>query len=316
MARATGAAWLSATCQDSIRIARPRIGLSCRVTSPGPALRVDADPGLDRDAGIRRELDIRDRAHARDQNIAGVLALLGAHDQFPADRLDELDLDPELEADAVALMERAREIADNRRHRAAHQPRRQLQDGDLGAELRRGGRDLEADKAAADQHERAARLELGANSRGVLEAAQIMNGQVIEGGEPPRAASRGDQQLVVGEASAVGELHVLRRAIDPRRGRAELERDALLSIKALGLQQQCRGRQAVGEISLGERRALIRRVPLVAHQRDLGIGRLLPQHLRRAKPRGPGADDHQLQRHDKTKSGASFDALPTVACSG
>ena len=64
-----------------------------------------------------------------------MLALLGSHDEPATRSLDHLDPDPELEVDAVPLMQTAREVADDRRHRAAHEPQRQLQDGDARAEL-------------------------------------------------------------------------------------------------------------------------------------------------------------------------------------
>ncbi len=226
-----------------------------------------------------------------------MLALLGSHDEPTTRSLDHLDPDPELETHAMPLMQSAREVADDRRHRAAHEPRRQLEDRDAGAELCRRGCDLQADEAAADQDDGAAGPEFRTDALGILQAPQVMDRQVIEGGEPPRAATRGDQELVVSDVRPVGQIHVLRHAIDPAGWRAQLERDALLPVKAFGLQQKRRGREPVGEIGLGERRPLIRWMRLVANERDLGIGCVLAQHFRRAKAGGPGADDDELQRH-------------------
>src|SRR5262249_10699250 len=109
-----------------------------------------------------------------------MLALLGSDDESTAGRLDKLDLNSELKADAVPLVQAAGKIADDWRHGPVHEPRGQLKASGRGAEL--GGRacNLEPDETAADQHDRAARLKLWADARGVVEAAEIMHGQVVE----------------------------------------------------------------------------------------------------------------------------------------
>src|SRR5262249_45710265 len=148
---------------------------SIDVRIAGPTLRVHADAVLDDETRLRRQLGIRDGADASDQDIASVVALLGANAQPAARRLDPLDLDPELEADAVAFVKTAEKTADDRRQSAAHEPRRQLQHGDVSTELRRRSRDLETDEAAADEKDRAARLELGSDALRVVEAAEIVD---------------------------------------------------------------------------------------------------------------------------------------------
>src|SRR5262249_21107677 len=93
---------------------------------------------------------------------------------------------------------------------AVHDPLGHLDHGHLEAELARGRADLDADVAAADDHQATPGDAVDADAVGVGDGAQEVHaGQVMAGHrEAARAAAGREQQRIEGQHDAVIEAHV------------------------------------------------------------------------------------------------------------
>ena len=156
---------------------------------------------------------------------------VGEDDRFRAfAALDRGDADAETEARAEGGVLFQEKIRHDRRDRPAHRAR-DLDDRRLGPEARGGRGDFEPDESGADDDD----LGLGAKAladRGRVgdvaerEDARQINPRHIE---PPLPRAGREDEMSVTDRAAVAELHLLRRAIDPRRADAEPQVDALLA---------------------------------------------------------------------------------------
>jgi hypothetical protein len=134
-------------------------------------------------------------------------------------------------------------------------------------ERARGGGDLQADEAAADDRQPPRRVQLLAQRERVGRAAQ--HGDVGEAlgqrRQPARVRAGGEHQPRVGQLRAGGEAHDAARAVDRHRRVAAVQRDALLGVPGLGAQRLQRLGRILQE-GLGQRRALVGQQRLVAHE--------------------------------------------------
>jgi hypothetical protein len=160
---------------------------------------------------------------------------------------------------------------DLRRHHARHRAVGHLEHGDVEAEVARAGGRLEPDVAAADHDHLARAGDIGANGVHVGDRAQAVDaGEVVARHlEAPRRAADAQQQLVVIELAAVAEPQSpLGAAVDRGHAHPEAGVDAMLLVVLRAAQPQPLALQFAGQVFLGQRRAVVRQVRLVAHQHD------------------------------------------------
>ena len=115
-------------------------------------------------------------------------------------------LDAGAEVDAVLAVEVGEDLGDLRTEDAQEGELERLEDGHRGAVLPGGGRDLEPDPAAADDADAGALGEVLAEGEGVVEGAQIDDGDAGLVGHRQRSRPRpgGQHELVVVEPRAAG----------------------------------------------------------------------------------------------------------------
>ncbi len=140
--------------------------------------------------------------------------------------------------DAVARVLGLVEVAHLRRDDAVHHAVHHLDDRDVEAELAECRRALEADVAGADDRDAHAGLDSRADRLDVRHRAQHVHaGQVrARHRQRPRVAADREHELVVGEAAAVGELHLARarRRSRPRDCRASARSGCSRSTRRAG----------------------------------------------------------------------------------
>ena len=140
---------------------------------------------------------------------------------------------------------------------------------DVEAALSRDGRDLETDVARADEQHARARRQRRRDGVDVGDRAQVVHAGQLRArhGERARTAAGREQQAVVRERAAVARGARARAAgLELLDARVLLERHALLCVERRGPQQQPLARELAREILLRQRRALIRRIRLVAER--------------------------------------------------
>ena len=147
-----------------------------------------------------------------------------------------------VEALVMTLMPRCferalQQIAGGRIELALHQRRHQMQHGDVHVPRVEPGRRLEAEQAAADDDRLGARLR-GEQHR--IDVVEIAIGQdarqiVARHRQDERHRARGDDQLVVGRGDAAIGRHGLRGAVDRDDLVALVERDAVLDVPAVAV---------------------------------------------------------------------------------
>ena len=211
--------------------------------------------------------------------------------------LDRLDADPEEQAGAKGPVRLDVEFGQDRRHGAAHRPD-DLDHADFGAELGGGRGDLEPDEARADHHHLEACGDARAQRRRVGDVAERVDpGQVDARNVEPSLASAGRQdQMAVADRPAVRERHPMRRPVDPDRPDAETQVDAAVAVEGLGPERQAVQLHLALQERLGERRPLIRQLPLVGQKDDFAVIAVVAQAGRGLHAGVPGADDDDRGR--------------------
>ncbi len=193
--------------------------------------------------------------------------LLGLEREAPVARRRGIG-EPGTEADVDAVA--AVLLRDHRRGLLVAYPRedarRHLDDGDADAELAGGGRDFEADQAAADHREVPRRLELRRERIGMGFGAQVVDAGRAERQRRDLAHHRagGDDEGVIGQAPARRGDHFPRGPVDRGASRVEHKRHAVAG-HALGA-----GDRGVGGACLAEQHRLRQRWALIGFRRLVG----------------------------------------------
>ena len=232
---------------------------------------VDDDAVAARQPRRGRELDVRLDADSDDRDVASepsaVARLDGRHARRTMERFDAGAAVNRNAGGAMTILVERRDVGTDR---ARHDAVGRFEDRDVEAALPRRGRDLEPDVAGADEQHAGAGRQRGRDGVDVADRAQIVHaGQVGAGyGTNARAAPRREQQTVVAQRAPVAQPHPALARLDLLDARVELERDAFFRIEGRRAQQQALARQLPREILLRQRRPLVRRVRLVAKQRD------------------------------------------------
>ncbi len=196
-------------------------------------------------------------------------------------------------------------IGDRHRHGTRHDAVHRLEHRDVDLALGGDGGDLQTNIAAAHDGELLARLENSAQAVDVFDTAQIMHAGEIGAGtaDLAHAASRREQELVVSQRTAVGEMHLFRRAVDLCRGDAQDQFAIRLFVEGVGFQEETVALHRAHEIGLGERRPLIGREGLVADHGDRTGEAVGPQARDGLRAGLAGADDDDSLGHVEFRSG-------------
>ena len=139
--------------------------------------------------------------------------------------------------DAASLDRALQEMAGSRIELPLHQRRHQMQHGDVHAALFEPGRSFEAEQSAADHHGLGARLRGKQHRLHVVEIAIGQDARKVVAGNRQnerRRAGRDDQFVVGGSYATIGR-HGLRSAVDRDDLVALVERDAVLDVPAVAV---------------------------------------------------------------------------------
>jgi hypothetical protein len=177
-----------------------------------------------------------------------------------------------------------------RHHAVAHLDHREL---DATREQR--VEDDAADEARAHQQHPGARLGVRLDRARIGQRPARVHARAVESGDrqSDRRRAGGDQQPVVRDAAAVFEHHLALADVDLL-GAAALERDAELAVVVGTVPQVRAGLLDLAAQQIGDRHARVRRLGLVADDRDGVAWRLLAQRLGRDDTGRPGAQDYML----------------------
>ncbi len=314
---------------------RERLAASQDVACRGLALAPGDDPVLDADAlagaGVGKSRDVAggpDAGRARleeavhhDATVELEPRLLGEgqrrtdadahHDQVRAGprtvvehdaiRLDRLDRAPEVEVDAVLLVQRADERPQLRSEHALERAGLAPDDAHLEPARPERCRSLEPDEARAHDDRALHALRRGARDDGaaVRERAERedVRGIAPRHREPDRIRAGGEEQRAVLAARPVGEAEPAGARVERHRARPEDQLDVALRVELHAVERHPVLGRGAGQVVLGEVRPVHRRRGLRADQGDPPGVALAPQHLGRRVPRCPRAhDDHARGR--------------------
>ena len=159
-------------------------------------MRVDDDAVVAGEPRRAREPVLGEHADADDDEVGGRAFAVGKDDcgGGAVRALDRVDADAEAEARAERLVRVEEEVRGRRRHGAAERAG-DLDHRHLAADRERGGGDLEADEAGADDDDAPAGTEPLADRRRVGDVAQSQHAVEIGAGNGegarPRAGRRG-----------------------------------------------------------------------------------------------------------------------------
>ena len=199
------------------------------------------------------------------------MGLAARQDAFDlAAALETFDAGIELHIDTRFHMFGHEEVRQRGRDGAGHHPVHRFEHRHLQSALGADGGDLKPDIARADDGDARTRQERRLQRVHIGDGFEIENPRQIGARTAQLAHPRagGQQQLVVGQLAAIGQLHGLARTVD-RLGRGVQQQiDARFAIIGIGFQEQARPLQLAQQIGLGERRALIGRIGFLAHQGD------------------------------------------------
>ena len=159
-----------------------------------------------------------------------------------------------------------------RSHLRAEDPRKGdrglLDDGDLEVELPGGGGDLRAHEARADHDEPGARAQIREEGLGVIEGAQVVHPtQIGEPRQPPGSRTGGDHEPAPSHGPPA-EGRTAPMKVDIGRARVPCDLDLLIAPEPLPPLCQRRGGAGSQEQPLGERRALVGEMRLLAGDDD------------------------------------------------
>ena len=211
------------------------------------------------------------------------------------------DLDARAQVDAVLGVQ----VGEDLGHLGAEHPQQRqverLEDRDGGARLARGGRGLEADPAAADDHHPGAVGERLLEPLAVLDGAEVGDRGAGVVGDPqvPRRRPGRQQQLGVGLLPVAGADDV-RGGVDRGDLLAEPQVDVVLVVP-VGVVHERRLEVVVAqEVALGQRRSLVGQVVLVAVHHDGPLEPRGPQLLDGLGRGQPGSHDDEGLAHDRS----------------
>ena len=193
--------------------------------------------------------------------------------------------------------------ADFRGHHAGQRMASDLNHRNGAAGLLRGRRDLEPDESCADHGKPDACLQAASQRQRVIDVADIEDSRVGSVGrwKPPCARARRQQERIVGEGSAFGELEPLCGSVDAQNVGAQPQIDARCGIPVERMQVRLFHRNRSGQQFFGQRRSLVRRVCLRSDDRDPAGEACRPHGCCGAAAGVPGADDDDMiERHSAT----------------
>ena len=189
------------------------------------------------------------------------------------------------------------------RHRrardAVHDAVGHLEHGHLQPQLARGGGDLQADVAAADDEHARARGAGGADAVGVGDGAQVVHALELAARhlQAPRAAAGGEQQRVVGQHQLVVEAHVALARGDVGDAPAPVGLHAVVGEELRRADREPLALERAGQVLLRQRRALVGHPRLIADQGQLPRVAASPQGVGGLHRRLAAPDDHDLLIH-------------------
>ena len=184
----------------------------------------------------------------------------------------------------------AKDCAELRADHGQQRLLRHLEDGDVGAGLagRRGG--LQPDPATADDDDVRVLLEGLPEPLAVLDGAQVEHAAEVGAGQvaAPRGGAGGEDELVVCGPAPVGRDDLVGVGVDRGHRRPEAQVDVVVGIPGLRQDVSVLGALLALEERLGERRTVVRDVPLGGEEDDRPRIPLVAQRLGGlGAPRGP-----------------------------
>ena len=127
--------------------------------------------------------------------------------------------------------------------------------------------------------------ELGAQAVHVRDAAQVVHAGEFGARQRQQArmAARGQQQSVVFDGAAIGDLDAPPRPIDAHRRKTQSQVDAMVGVVGRVPDEQAIAIQRSGQVLLRQRRTLIGQRGFIADQRDRALVTALVQGLDRLR---------------------------------
>src|SRR5690348_11136199 len=247
---------------------------------------VDHDAVVDFEAGVLRELHVGGNAEPRDHDLRFDRRAVG---QPEAVAFAALDLDAGAHVDTLFAVVRGHRVGERLRVDPGGNRIFRKQHRDLAIVHRHGRSYLAADEAATDHRDAGAGLYRLAQPLVVVEGT-VVDEIVAPGGEPPRGAAGGDQELAVLPGVAGVVMHHVRRAVDPGRTAPQGNGGACLVDRTPDVLFL-----AILPELLGERRAIVGRMGFVADQADRRAGVGLAQRLRGGLAGHSGTDDEVVE---------------------
>ena len=214
------------------------------------------------------------------------------------------DRDAELHAHALRPVHRTKPVAEAAREHVRERHIGRLDQRDVGAQPPRGGGNLLADEACANDRQPRARHERGAQADGVGERAQHVHVRPPDQRrQPPRAAPRRDEQRVIPKLKPVLlQHHPPRTDVEPSRGPPEQQLDVLLVVPRRRPERWIT--PARKKQFLRERRPVVRCDRLRADDPDAPAMTTGAQGLDRALGGEAAADDEDAGVHPGMVGGA------------
>src|SRR5438067_1306624 len=260
-------------------------------------LRIDHDPaaGANLEAGRARQLVARpdagrDDDHVDDEVVAGGEAEAG--DRIGAE--DRLRLHPGVDVHAERRDLPPQHFAAGGVDLARHEPRGELDDVYLEAEIVDGLRRFEAEEPAADDGRAARSRAPGADRVQVLDRPVDEHAGRLHAGDRRHERRRAgcEHERVVGDAAARARDDDARRAVDLDHALAEMERDAARRVPG-GVSEDERVRALAAHVR-GEMHAVVRRAALLAEADDAET----PVAIVRREPLAEAMSDHPVADDD------------------
>jgi hypothetical protein len=168
----------------------------------------------------------------------------------------------------------------------------------LSAPLARRGDELGADPPGANHDHATGEIETLAQRVAVGERAQVVDTVQISPRDryPARLGASRQQQPFVGELASVVECDLRVDRVQASHRRPGHQLDLVLAIERLGVDVGLLARRLTSQIVLGQRRALVRALGLVADQDHFALETLLAQRLGGFRAGETGAYDHDRLR--------------------
>ena len=165
---------------------------------------------------------------------------------------------------------------------------------DLASLLAGGRGDLGADPAGPDDHQPLTVLDPLADQLGIADGPQVVDAVEIGAGhvEAPWHAAGGQEEAVVAQAPVSFEQELAHAEVDARHPGRGQKVDLMLGVERVRVDVRLVA-DLPAQVLLGERRALVGPLGLVADQHQLTVESLLAQRLCRLGSGQAGADDHE-----------------------